>query len=98
MSVKPNIRMTQDRVMVSIKEEKITKGGIIIPDTVKEKPTKGSVVAVGPGIYQNGILIPTTVKEGEEIIFNKFAGAEIEIDGHKYLVLRESDITAVLIS
>ena len=93
------VRPLHDRVLVKPyeEEEKKTKGGIIIPDTAKEKPQRGKVVAVGEGrILENGQRVPLSVKVGDEVIFGKYAGTEIEIDEEKYLVMREEDIYAVI--
>ena len=93
------VRPLHDRVLVKPyeEEEKKTKGGIIIPDTAKEKPQRGKVVAVGEGrILENGQKVPLSVKVGDEVIFGKYAGTEIEIDEEKYLVMREEDIYAVI--
>ena len=89
MKVKP----LQDRILVQrVEEETKTKGGIIIPDTAKEKPQKGTVVAVGPGTKDE----PTTVKNGDVVLYGKYAGTEIKIDGTDYLIMKESDILAVI--
>lgn len=90
---KVNIKPLADRVLVepSAAEEK-TVGGIIIPDTAKEKPQKGTVVAVGPGKKDE----PVTVKEGDLVLYGKYAGTEITIEGNDYLIMRESDIVAVI--
>ena len=93
------IQPLYDRVLVEPyeEEEKRTKGGIIIPDTAKEKPQRGKVVAVGEGrILENGQRVPLTVKVGDEVIFGKYAGTEIEVDDRKYLVMREEDIYAII--
>ncbi len=93
------IQPLYDRVLVKPyeEEERRTKGGIIIPDTAKEKPQRGKVVAVGEGrILENGQRVPLTVKVGDEVIFGKYAGTEIEVDDEKYLVMREEDIYAVI--
>ncbi len=93
------VRPLHDRVLVKPyeEEEKKTKGGIIIPDTAKEKPQRGKVVAVGEGrILENGERVPLCVKVGDEVIFGKYAGTEIEIDDEKYLVMREEDIYAII--
>ncbi len=93
------IQPLYDRVLVKPyeEEEKRTKGGIIIPDTAKEKPQRGKVVAVGEGrILENGQRVPLTVKVGDEVIFGKYAGTEIEVDDEKYLVMREEDIYAIV--
>ncbi len=84
-----------DRVIIkAAAAETKTSGGIIIPDTAKEKPQKGTVVAVGPGKYaeHTGTLIPMTTKVGEEVYYGKYAGTEITLDGEDYLIMRESDI------
>lgn len=94
LSIKP----LADRVIVkaAAAEEK-TKSGIIIPDTAKEKPQRGEIVAVGPGkAADNGTLIAPQVKVGDQVLYGKFAGTEISIEGEDYLIMRESDIFAVL--
>ena len=90
MKVKP----LHDRILVQrVEEEKTTKGGIIIPDTAKEKPAEGKVVAVGDGkIGDDGKRIPLEVKAGDRILFGKYSGTEIKISGEEYLILREDDI------
>src|SRR5215831_14239000 len=92
------IRPLQDRVIVKrLKEEEKTKGGIIIPDTAKEKPLEGKVVAVGNGkLLEDGKLRPLDVKAGDTILFTKYAGTEIKIDGEDHLILREEDILGVV--
>ncbi len=94
MRVKP----LHDRVIVKRTEgEEKTKGGIIIPDTAKEKPIEGKVVAVGSGkILENGKTLPMQVKEGEKVLFGKYAGNEIKIDGEELVIMREDDIIAIL--
>ena len=91
-------RPLHDRVVVKrIDAEEKTAGGIIIPDTAKEKPQTGEVVAVGPGGRdENGKLIPIDVKAGEKILFGKWSGTEVKIDGVEYLIMKESDIMGVL--
>ncbi|MFN8310179.1 MAG: co-chaperone GroES [Chitinophagales bacterium] len=82
-----------DRVLVkAVEAETKTAGGIIIPDTAKEKPQRGTVIAVGPGKKDE----PTTVKKGDTILYGKYSGTEIQIDGVEYLIMRESDIFAIL--
>jgi chaperonin GroES len=90
---KVNIQPLADRVVVeaATAEEK-TAGGIIIPDTAKEKPQRGTVVAVGPGKKDE----PMTVKNGDVVLYGKYAGTEITIDGNDYLIMRESDIVAIV--
>jgi len=92
------IRPLQDRVIVKrLEEEEKTKGGIIIPDTAKEKPQQGKVVAVGKGkINEDGKVIPLDVKVGNKILFGKYSGTEIKIDGEEHLIMREDDILGVI--
>ena len=92
------IRPLQDRVMVTrIEEEERTKGGIIIPDTAKEKPQEGKIVAVGKGkVNDDGKLIPLDVKVGDRILFGKYSGSEVKLDGEDVLIMREDDILGVL--
>jgi chaperonin GroES len=92
------IRPLQDRVLVQrVEEEERTKGGIIIPDTAKEKPQEGKVVAVGKGkIGDNGKVTPLDVKAGDKILFGKYSGSEVKLDGTEYLIMREEDILGVL--
>ncbi|MEO8605742.1 MAG: co-chaperone GroES [bacterium] len=92
------IRPLQDRVIVQrVQEEEKTKGGIIIPDTAKEKPQEGKVVAVGKGkVNDDGKLTPLDVKAGDRILFGKYSGTEVKIDGEDYLIMREDDILGVL--
>ncbi|MDD5712450.1 MAG: co-chaperone GroES [Smithellaceae bacterium] len=92
------IRPLQDRVIVKrLEEEKKTKGGIIIPDTAKEKPMEGEVIAVGKGkTTEDGKLLKLDVKEGDKILFSKYAGTEVKIDGVEYLIMREDDILGVI--
>ena len=92
------IRPLHDRVIVQrIEEEEKTKGGIIIPDTAKEKPQEGKVVAVGPGkILENGTKVTLDVKVGDKILFGKYSGTEIKIEGEEYLMMREDDILGVI--
>ncbi len=93
-----NIRPLQDRVIVKrVKEEEKTKGGIIIPDSAKEKPIEGEVLAVGNGkVLKNGSLQPLDVKVGDRVLFGKYSGTEVKIDGEEHMLLREDDILAVL--
>ncbi|PKN77149.1 MAG: co-chaperone GroES [Deltaproteobacteria bacterium HGW-Deltaproteobacteria-10] len=92
------IRPLQDRVIVKrLDEEQKTKGGIIIPDTAKEKPVEGKVIAVGKGkVADDGKLIKMDVKEGDKILFSKYGGTEVKIDGQEYLIMREDDILGVI--
>ena len=92
------IRPLQDRVLVRrIDEEDKTKGGIIIPDSAKEKPQEGKVVAAGNGkVLEDGSVHPLEVKKGDRILFGKYAGTETEIDGEEHLIIREDDILGVI--
>jgi chaperonin GroES len=92
------IRPLQDRVIVKrVEEEEKTKGGIIIPDSAKEKPAEGKVVAVGKGkIGEDGKLQPLDVKPGDRILFSKYAGTEVKVDGEETLIMREDDILGVI--
>ena len=92
------IRPLHDRVIVKrIEEEETTKGGIIIPDTAKEKPAEGKVVAVGDGkILENGKKQPLEIKKGDKVLFGKYAGTDITIEGEEHLIMREEDIIAIL--
>jgi len=92
------IRPLHDRVIVKrIEEEEKTKGGIIIPDTAKEKPIEGKVVAVGAGkLMDNGKMQPLEVKKGDRILFGKYAGTDIKIEGEEHLIMREEDIIAIV--
>jgi chaperonin GroES len=95
-----NLKPLNDRVLVKrLEGEDKTAGGLYIPDTAKEKPSKGEVVAVGPGKKaDDGETIPMSVKAGDHVLFNKYAGTEIKIDGVEHLVMREDDILAVIIA
>jgi chaperonin GroES len=92
------IRPLQDRVIVKrLEEEQKTKGGIIIPDSAKEKPIEGKIIAVGKGkVADDGKLIKLDVKEGDKILFSKYGGTEVKIDGEEYLIMREDDILGVI--
>ncbi|MBA4390660.1 MAG: co-chaperone GroES [Syntrophus sp. (in: bacteria)] len=95
MKVKP----LQDRILVKrLEEEEKTKGGIIIPDAAKEKPQEGKVIAVGDGkTLENGTKIKLSVKVGDKILFGKYSGTEIKIDGEEHLILREDDVFGILV-
>ena len=92
------IRPLQDRVIVKrVQEEEKTKGGIIIPDSAKEKPIEGEVTAVGKGkVQDDGSLQKPDVKKGDRVLFGKYAGTEVKLDGTDYLILREDDILGVI--
>jgi chaperonin GroES len=92
------IRPLHDRILVKrIEEEAKTKGGIIIPDTAKEKPQEGRVVAIGTGkLLDDGTVRPLDVKAGDKILFGKYSGSEITLEGEEHIILREDDILAIL--
>ena len=92
------IRPLQDRVIVKrIEEEEKTKGGIIIPDTAKEKPMEGKITAAGKGkVLEDGKIHPLDVKVGDRILFGKYSGTEVKIDGEEHLIMREDDILGVI--
>ena len=93
-----NVKPLGDRVLVHpIEEKEVKKGGIIIPDTAKEKPQEGKVVALGTGKRdEDGKLVPFTVKKGDRVLISKYGGTEIKIDGKDYLIMREDDILGVI--
>ncbi|MCG8529204.1 MAG: co-chaperone GroES [Desulfovibrionales bacterium] len=92
-----NLKPLSDRVLVKrLEAEEKTAGGLYIPDTAKEKPSRGEIVAAGPGRVENGNCIAMTVKVGDVVLFNKYAGNEINIDGEEYLVMREDDVLAII--
>ena len=92
------IRPLQDRILVKrIEEDEKTKGGIIIPDTAKEKPQEGKVIAVGGGkVLEDGKVQPLDVKKGDRILFSKYAGTEINLEGDEHIIIREDDVLGVI--
>ena len=92
------LRPLQDRILVQrVEEETKTKGGIIIPDTAKEKPAEGKIVSVGNGkIGEDGKRVPLELKKGDQVLFGKYAGTEVKIEGEEYLIMREDDILGVI--
>ncbi|MGD8781517.1 MAG: co-chaperone GroES [Ignavibacteria bacterium] len=91
------IKPLADRVIVKPKEaEEKTAGGIILPDTAKEKPIEGTIVAVGGGKYEDGKLVELTVKVGDVVLYGKYGGTEITVDGQEYLIMRENDIYGIV--
>ena len=92
------VRPLHDRILVKrIDQEAKSKGGIIIPDSAKEKPMEGRVVAVGTGkVSEEGVVTPLDVKKGDRILFSKYSGSEIKLDGDEHLIVREDDVLAVL--
>ena len=98
MSKKIKVRPLHDRLIVKrLNEEEKTKGGIIIPDSAKEKPQEAEVIAVGNGkILDDGKKVPLEVKVGDKVLFSKYSGTEIKVDGEEYLIMREDDIQAIV--
>jgi len=91
------VKPLHDRIIVKrLEEESKTKGGLIIPDTAKEKPQQGKVVAVGAGKREDGKVLPLDVKTGDTVLFTKYAGTEIKLDGEDHLILREDDVLGVV--
>ena len=93
-----NIKPLADRVLIkAIEKEEVTKAGIVLPDTAKEKPQEGEVVAAGPGkVGDDNKLIPMTVKKGDRVLYAKYAGTEVKLDEEECLILKESDILAIV--
>ncbi len=93
-----NLRPLHDRIIVKrLESETVTKGGIIIPDTAKEKPIQGEVIAVGPGkLLENGERSKMEVKKGDRVLFSRYGGTEVKIDGEEHLILREEDVLAIV--
>jgi chaperonin GroES len=93
-----NIKPLGERVVIKVMEsEEKTKSGIVLPDTAKEKPQMGQVLAVGTGkVLENGQRVPLDVKEGDKVLFAKYAGTEVKLDGEEYMVLKETDILAIV--
>ena len=98
MEVTMNIHPLSDRVLVrALEEQEVKRGGIIIPDTAKEKPQEGEVIAVGPGrVNEKGDRVPVEVKKGDKVLFGKYSGTEVNVGEQAYLIMRESDILAAL--
>tara|TARA_B100001287_G_C22261617_1_gene335196 strand:+ start:134 stop:421 length:288 start_codon:yes stop_codon:yes gene_type:complete len=92
-----SIKPLGDRVLIQADvAEEVTSSGLYIPDTAKEKPQQGTVVAVGPGKVENGTKVDMSVSEGDKVLYGKYAGTEVTIDGEEYLIMRESDIVGIL--
>lgn len=96
--MKTKIRPLRDRILVKrLEEETKTQGGIIIPDSAKEKPQAGEVVAIGNGkVLEDGKVVPLEVKQGDQILFGKYSGTEIKLDGEEYLILKEEEILGIM--
>jgi chaperonin GroES len=96
-ATKVNIKPLEDRIVVTVLEsEQTTASGIVIPDTAKEKPQEGTVLAVGPGRFENGQRLPLDIKEGDTVIFSKYGGTEIKYGTDEYLILSARDVLAVV--
>ena len=92
-----NLKPLEDRIVVQpSEEEETTTSGIVIPDTAKEKPQEGSVVAVGPGRFEDGERVPLDVSVGDKVIYSKYGGTEVKVEGEEYLILSARDVLAVL--
>jgi chaperonin GroES len=86
-----------DRVVVrALEETEQMRGGLFIPDTAKEKPQQGEIIAVGPGRYEKNVRVPMELKTGDKVLYGKYSGSEVTIDNEQYLILRESDVLAVI--
>jgi len=99
LAVAAKLKPLGDRVVIRpiVKEEMVTKGGVILPDTAKEKPQEGKIIAVGPGrLDENGKRIAMDVKTGDKVLYAKYAGSEVKLDDEELLILRESDILAIM--
>ena len=92
-----NVRPLADRVLVKpVEQEEVKKGGIIIPDTAKEKPQQGEVIEVGPGRTEDGKIVPMEVKKGDKILYGKYSGTEVTVNDEEFVIMRESDILAII--
>jgi chaperonin GroES len=92
-----SLKPLDDRIVVKVtEEEEKTSFGIVIPDTAKEKPTEGEVIAVGPGKFEDGARVPMDVKPGDKVIFSKYGGTEVKVEGQEYLLLSARDVLAVI--
>src|SRR5918996_214324 len=97
MAGKFNLQPLEDRVVVKpSEEEEVTSSGIVIPDTAKERPQEGEVIAVGPGRFEDGQRIPMDVKAGDKVIYSKYGGTEVKIEGEEHLILSARDVLAVI--
>jgi len=86
-----------DRVVIrALEETEQMRGGLYIPDTAKEKPQQGEIISIGPGKYEDGKLVPMSVKVGDKVLYGKYSGTEVTLDNENYLILRESDVLAVI--
>jgi chaperonin GroES len=96
-ATKTNIKPLEDRIVVSVQDsEQTTASGIVIPDTAKEKPQEGLVIAVGPGRFEDGARVPMDVSEGDTVIFSKYGGTEVKYGADEYLILSARDVLAIV--
>jgi chaperonin GroES len=96
-TVKVNVNPLADRVVIkALEESEQMRGGLYIPDTAKEKPQQGEIVAVGPGRFEKDKRVPMDVKVGDKVLYGKYSGTEVTLDGEQYLILRESDVLAIV--
>ncbi|HEX3899837.1 MAG TPA: co-chaperone GroES [Mycobacteriales bacterium] len=94
---KTKIKPLEDRIVISVLEsEQTTASGIVIPDTAKEKPQEGTVIAVGPGRFEDGVRVPLDISEGDTVIFSKYGGTEVKFGADEYLILSARDVLAVV--
>ena len=92
-----NVKPLSDRILIKpVEAGEVKKGGIIIPDTAKEKPQEGEVIEIGPGRTEDGKEIPVAVKKGDRVLYGKYSGTEVTIDGEEFLFIRESDVLAIV--
>jgi chaperonin GroES len=92
-----SLKPLEDRIVVKPSEgEETTSSGLVIPDTAKEKPQEGSVVAVGPGRFEDGVRVPLDVATGDKVIYSKYGGTEVKVEGEEYLILSARDVLAVI--
>jgi chaperonin GroES len=96
-SMAMNVKPLSDRILVRrLEDTEVKRGGIIIPDTAKEKPQQGEVIAVGPGRFEDGKRIPLDVKKGDKVLMGKYSGSEVKIDGTDYIIIREDEVLAIV--
>ncbi len=97
MAVSVNVKPLSDRILVRrLEDTEVKRGGIIIPDTAKEKPQQGEVIAVGPGRFEDGKRVPLDVKKGDKVLMGKYSGSEVKIDGTDYIIIREDEVLAIV--
>jgi len=92
-----NFKPVGDRVVIKpVAVEEVTKSGIVLPGTAQEKPQQGEVVAVGEGVYQNGVKIPMEIKVGDKVLYGKFGGVDVKLNGEEYIIMAEKDVLLIL--